>query len=209
MTKRYLLPAFLALSAAGAGLLVQHEGIPTETRNGQAVAVAYADPAHGWAVPSICAGRTSGVFRGQVATLSQCQAWLVEDTTYAGRAVARCAPVPMTQQQYDALVSYAYNVGGAAFCASQVSARLRAGDCLGAANEMHAAPRMSRATGKPETWTRPSIVDRSSGRILLRQGDTVKKWTTAGGVPLAGLIRRRTDEAARVAADCRTQDQGS
>ena len=209
MTKRYLLPAVLALSAAGAALLVQDEGIPTEQRAGQQVAIAYADPAHGWQVPTICAGRTRGVYRGQVATLQQCQAWLVEDTTAAGRAVARCAPVPVTQQQYDALVSLTHNIGPTAFCSSQVAARLRAGDCLGAAHEMHAAPRISRRTGQPERWQRPSIVDRSTGRVLLRQGDPIKKWTTAGGVPLPGLIKRRTAEAARLAADCRAQDKGS
>lgn len=209
MTKRYVLPGLLALSVAGAGLVIDREGIPTQHRQGQPVAVAYADPAHGWAVPTICAGRTTGVFRGQVATLQECQAWLIEDATDAGRAVARCAPVPMTQSQYDTLVSYVINIGGAAFCGSRVSARLRAGDCPGAAHEMHSAPQIDRATGRPRIWAGPSIIDRSTGRTLLRQGDTVKKWTTAGGKPLPGLIKRRHDEAARLAADCRPQDMGS
>lgn len=209
MTKRYLLPALLTLSVSGAGLLVNVEGIPTQKAGGETLAVAYADPAHGWAVPTICAGRTTGVFRGQVATLQQCQAWLIEDTSAAGHAISRCAAVPMTQGQYDALVSYVHNIGSTAFCSSQVAAQLRAGNCLGAAHQMHAAPRISRATGRPEIWARPSIIDRSTGEVLLRNGDAIKKWTTAGGKPLPGLIKRRNNEAARLSADCRPQDMGS
>jgi len=60
MIKRTLAPAItLAASLAGLAYIADHEGTgPTTTQGGQTVAQAYADPAHGWAVPTICHGRT-------------------------------------------------------------------------------------------------------------------------------------------------------
>lgn len=44
------------------------------------------------------------------------------------------APVPLTQAQFDACCSLAYNIGGHAFMRSTVARRIRAGDLAGAAD---------------------------------------------------------------------------
>lgn len=136
MTKRYIAAALLALSASGAAFIATHEGTgPTQEQGGQIVALAYADPAHGWALPTICNGHTRGVLRHQRATLGQCESWLIEDASYAGRAIARCTPVRLTQPQYDALVSLVYNIGPGNYCSSTLARHLNAGRCIAAAQQ--------------------------------------------------------------------------
>ncbi len=49
--------------------------------------------------------------------------------------VARLVKVPLTQGQFDALVSFAFNLGAAALAGSTLLRKLNAGDCAGAAAE--------------------------------------------------------------------------
>lgn len=123
----------LTLSLAGVGMIQRFEGTEQE---------AYLDSV---AVPTICTGSTKNVFIGQTATLAECEARLVEDSTYAGKAVQRCTQVKLTQEQYDALVSFVFNVGGGAYCKSTLVRKLNTGDCVGAANEFQ---RWNRAGGR-------------------------------------------------------------
>lgn len=108
----------LVISALGLGLISQHEGAVTD---------AYLDPV---GIPTICMGHTEGVFLGQKRTLKECEVLLKEDATYAGRAIARCTKVDLTQGQYDALVSFVFNVGGSAYCGSTLVRKLNAGQCF-------------------------------------------------------------------------------
>lgn len=195
--------ALLTVSAAGIQSVMTDEGTgPTSTENGTMLAHAYPDPAHGWRVPTICAGHTKGVFRSQKVRLEQCQSWLNEDASDAGRAIRRCTPVAMTQGQYDALVNLVINIGSSAYCSSQIARHIKSGRCDQAAYEMHAAPQIDRATGQPRIWNGRSIVNRDTGAVLLAKGDSVKKWTTAAGTPLPGLILRRERNAAQFRQDC-------
>lgn len=167
--KQYFAAASLILSAGGAAIIAQDEGIgPTVQHTGQTLAVAYADPALGWDVPTVCHGHTRGVFRGQRATLEQCQAWLIEDAGAAGRAIARCTPVELTQQQYDALVSFVFNVGGGNYCSSTLARRLRADDCFGAAREIS---RWTRSGGR----VLPGLVKRRAGERARFEADCRKE----------------------------------
>lgn len=201
--KALIAVALLGLSALGYQAVEQDEGTgPLVQTNGSTMAQAYADPAHGWDVPTICAGHTLGVFRGQQVPLAQCQAWLHEDATAAGRAIKRCTPVPMTQDQYDALVNLVINVGGGAYCGSQIARHINSGNCQEAAREMHDAPQIDRRTRRTRVWNGKPIIDRVTGRVLLAKGDTIKKWTTANGVPLPGLILRRERNASQFSQDC-------
>lgn len=121
--KKYIAPSLLSLSIVGVGFIQSWEG--TER-------VAYLDSV---GVPTICTGSTKGVYVGQTATLGECEHRLIEDTTYAGKAIQRCVREKITQDQYDALVSLAFNIGGGATCASTLVRKLNQGDCRGAAEQ--------------------------------------------------------------------------
>lgn len=198
--------AILSLAASLAGIasvqLLEGFGPTATTEDGQVVSQAYADPAHGWNVPTICNGRTKGVFKDQVAPIGQCYEWLVEDMTDAGQAIKRCTPVAMTQRQYDSLSSLVLNIGGGAWCASGIAREINAGDCYAAAREINAMPQIDRKTKKPRIWAGKPIIDRQTGAVLLATGAPIMKWTTANGVPLPGLIKRRAHERAEFEADC-------
>lgn len=125
--------ASLSLSPSGTALIKQWEGTSQ---------VAYLDVV---GVPTICTGSTRNVFIGQQATLAECEQRLVEDTSYAGAAIKRHVRVKLTQGQYDALVSFTYNVGGGAFARSTLLRRLNEGACTEAAQEFL---RWNRAGGK-------------------------------------------------------------
>ena len=118
--------AALSLSAAGALFIMSHEGVKTE---------AYPDPAHGKTIPTICVGHTHLVYMGQKASLAQCEAWLVEDTSVAGKAVKRLVKTPLTHMQYDALISFVFNTGEGNFAKSTLLKKINSGDCVGAGNE--------------------------------------------------------------------------
>lgn len=122
-SKGKLAAGLLALSVAGLGLIKGFEG--TEYR-------AYLDSAK---VPTICTGSTRGVLIGQHATPAECEHRLVQDSSYAGKAVARCTAAKLSQEQYDAVVSFTFNVGGGAYCRSTLVRKLNAGDCRGAGAE--------------------------------------------------------------------------
>ncbi|WP_415034909.1 lysozyme [Azonexus sp.] len=51
-------------------------------------------------------------------------------------ALRECVKVPLHQHEYDAFVSFSYNVGSGAFCKSGLVKKLNAGDYAGACNEL-------------------------------------------------------------------------
>ena len=61
--------------------------------------------------------------------------WLREDLRAAERAVRHLVDVPLTQMQFDALASFVFNVGPAAFGNSTLLRLLNAGDAAGAAGQ--------------------------------------------------------------------------
>jgi len=62
---------------------------------------------------------------------------LVKDLKVARFHVADKVAVPLNQGQYDALVSFVYNVGSENFARSTLLRKLNSGDYTGAANEFH------------------------------------------------------------------------
>lgn len=92
---------------------------------------AYVCPA---GVLTIGVGHTgSDVTRGLTITKAQSDSLLVADLAKFEAAVAAAVKVPLTQNQFDALVSFAFNVGAGALRSSTLLKLLNARDYAGAA----------------------------------------------------------------------------
>lgn len=111
----------MQISKAGLDLIKEFEGLYLK---------AYRCPA---GVPTIGYGHTAGVVMGQTITKQQADDYLRRDVRQFERAVARLVSVPLTQGQFDALVSFAFNLGEGALAQSTLLRLLNAGDYAGAA----------------------------------------------------------------------------
>lgn len=97
-------------------------------------------------VPTVCQGYTGReVKMGDVWTKEQCDTALRAALKKHGEGVLSCTTYPITQQQYEALTAFAYNVGVSAYCNSTLVKKLNAGDLEGACNEL---PRWDKVNGK-------------------------------------------------------------
>lgn len=80
-------------------------------------------------------GRTRGVREHDTCTQDEADQWLVEDVRHAEMDVETLITHPLTANQYDALVSFAYNLGGPSLAASTLRKLLNSGDVDGAAGQ--------------------------------------------------------------------------
>ncbi|QMV32429.1 lysozyme [Ralstonia phage Hyacinthe] len=119
-------------SAAGVALIKRFE---------QCRLTAYRDAV---GVLTIGYGHTGNVWLGMVVTQEQADALLAADIRRFENGVAGLLKVPVTQGQFDALVSFAFNCGLGNLGASTLLRKLNAGDVKGAAAEF---PRWSMAGG--------------------------------------------------------------
>ena len=124
------------MGAAGLALLKSFEGCKL---------TAYPDPGTGGEPWTIGWGRTGGVKRGDTCTQAQADAWLLQDLDRFEQAVERLVSVTLTQNQFDALVSFCYNVGTGSLHSSTLLRKLLAGDYEGAQQQF---ARWNRAGGK-------------------------------------------------------------
>lgn len=101
---------------------------------------AYPDPATGGEPWTIGYGHTSmagppAVKRGMVITNQEAEAILRADVEKFAAKVAAVITVPVTENQFGAVVSFAFNVGIGNLRASTLLKKLNAKDYAGAANE--------------------------------------------------------------------------
>lgn len=87
-------------------------------------------------VPTIGYGHTRGVKLGLTCIETQALAWLREDCEDAEAAVTANIRVPLSQNQFDALVSFTFNVGTGALESSTLRKMLNAGNYGGAADQL-------------------------------------------------------------------------
>ncbi len=80
-------------------------------------------------VPTIGYGHTRGVKIGDVCTVEQADGWLRSDLAAAETVVAEAAHVSLNQNQFDALASFAFNVGGSQFRGSTLLKYVNQGRC--------------------------------------------------------------------------------
>lgn len=115
----------LSLSAAGLIAIASYEGFSDQ---------AYI-PVEG-DVPTIGFGSTEGVEMGDTITVPEALERLRRDVGDAESAIGRCVKVPLSQGEYDAFASLAFNIGSNAFCTSTLVKKLNAGDYDGACSEI-------------------------------------------------------------------------
>lgn len=105
--------------------------------------IAYKDGGGVW---TIGWGHTGAEVRaGMLITLAQAEELLTNDLRSAEGHINTSVLVPLTQNQFDALVSFVFNVGGGAFESSTLLKLLNAGDYGGAANQL---PRWNKDNGR-------------------------------------------------------------
>lgn len=70
-------------------------------------------------VLTVCNGYTgSDIDKNKVYGKKECDSLLKQELTVHGKAILECVKVPLNQNQYNALVSLAYNVGAPTVCKS-------------------------------------------------------------------------------------------
>lgn len=127
-----LRPNPLSLGSAGAQLIKNFEGCAKARPDGRFAA--YPDPATGGAPWTIGWGSTGAdIAKGLIWTQDECDARFDRDAAAFSAQIARLiGSAPTSQNQFDALVSLAYNIGAQNLAASTLLARHRAGDFIGA-----------------------------------------------------------------------------
>ena len=116
----------MKISDAGIALIKSFEGLRLE---------AYPDPATGGDPWTIGYGHTGEVTPGMVITEAEAEQLLRQDIVQFEMCVNRLLQVPVTQGQFDALVSFAFNLGCANLRKSTLMRKLNSGDAGGAAAE--------------------------------------------------------------------------
>lgn len=141
-------------------LIKQFEGCAKKQPDGSFVA--YPDPGSGGDPWTIGWGTTGAdVKPGLVWTQQQCDARLDADlTTFAAKVSAAIGTAPTSQHQFDALVSFAYNVGVANLQSSTLLRLHKAGDFAGAAAQFG---RWNKAAGR----VLPGLVKRRAAEAQL------------------------------------------
>lgn len=116
--------ATAVVGAAGYSLIQEHEGLRTKT---------YLDPV---GIPTVCYGHTGRFARtGASYTPDECEAILKEDIAVHRRGLEKCVTYDLNQNQWDAVTSFAFNVGVGRACKSTLVRKINAGDLDGAAAE--------------------------------------------------------------------------
>lgn len=93
---------------------------------------AYQDEGGVW---TIGWGHTVGVKQGDACTMAQALEWFDQDAAPKEQCVTELVTVPLTQDQFDALVSFVFNLGCSALRNSHLLRYLNAGDYVSASAE--------------------------------------------------------------------------
>ena len=98
--------------------------------------IAYPDPATNGDPWTIGYGHTGAeVHKGMTITQEQAEELLMQDVKKAAATVNAKVTTDITQEEFDALVDFVFNVGAGNFNASTLLKKVNSGDIQGAANE--------------------------------------------------------------------------
>jgi lysozyme len=132
------------ISQVGLDLVLSYEGYHTKLPDGRCKA--YLCPAKVW---TIGFGTTTGVYEGLVWTRAQAQEAFDRDIDKFEAAVNRLVTVEINQNEFDALVSFTYNLGEAGLAGSGVLRKVNAGDMVGASRMFALYNKARPGKGKP------------------------------------------------------------
>ena len=113
----------LKLSGKGLKLIEEFEGLRLN---------AYQDSIGLW---TIGYGHTKGVRQGDYCTKTQAEEWIAQDAQTASSAVNRLVTEVISQNEFDALTAFTYNVGQRNLENSTLLKLLNSGDHAGAADQ--------------------------------------------------------------------------
>ncbi len=116
-------PEPIGISQAGIDLIKRWEGFRSN---------AYLCPGNVW---TIGYGHTKNVYQGMCISKAQAEELLKEDLKHFEASVRQFVTVKLNQAQFDALVSFTFNVGVYAFKKSTLLRLVNQGDFLGAAKQ--------------------------------------------------------------------------
>ncbi len=119
---------------------------------------------------------------GQQISKSQSDAFLRADVRQAETAVNQAVKVPLSQNEFDALCSFTFNVGIGAFNKSTLLKKLNAGDRTGAANEF---ARWNKAGGKVQNGL---VKRRAAEKALFESGAAGGGGAQSGAAQIVPLI---------------------
>lgn len=157
---------------------------------------------------TIAWGHTDGVYPGMTCTRAEGEMWFMSDIFPCEEAVNKYVKVPLSQAQFDVLVSFIFNCGTGAFRKSTLLRELNKGHYDAVPGQLM---RWINSGGKPmrglkrrraaeaEMWDSldeaeeyiPQTVDVPTGRsmVSLAKGSrTVKSAGLLGGVSMGGII---------------------
>lgn len=145
----------MRLSDRGRDLIYRHEGLHKRTSDGRYQA--YRCPAGVW---TIYCGLTEGVREGMIITWAQGEGLFRNTIQRYETAVDSMLKVAVNQNQFDALVSLAWNIGTGALAKSTLIRKLNDSDTIGAAAEFG---KWTKAAGK----VMPGLVRRRADEAAL------------------------------------------
>ena len=143
------------ISAAGLELIKAHEGLRLSAYrdSGGKLTIGY--------------GHTGDVQASDVISAHQADALLEVDVASVEAAVRRLVRVPLTQGQFDALVSFVFNLGPGRLAESTLLVKLNAGDYAGAAKEFD---RWTKGTFRGKKQSLPGLIRRRAAERALFEG---------------------------------------
>ena len=147
------------VSNSGINVVKKFEGLHKIQDDG--TIAAYRCPAGKW---TIGYGHTKGVKSGMRVTEEEAEQFLHEDLEDAGNVVRRYVKVPLTQTQYDALVSFIFNLGSENFRKSTLLKKLNVGKYEDVPAEIY---RWNKARVDGELRVLPGLTRRRSAEAAL------------------------------------------
>ena len=122
------IPELMSVSNKGVDLICEFEGEQL---------IAYDDGVGIWTIGFGTTIYPNGikVKKGETCTEAQAKSYMAHDLKKFEQAVNGAVNIPLNQNQFDALVSLAYNIGTGAFNKSTLVKKLNAGDIRGAADQ--------------------------------------------------------------------------